>query len=346
MIALLDMTKEELKDYIVSLGEPAFRANQIYSWLYKDKGLHEMSNLPKKLIEKLSESCITGGVRIEKKYVSKDGTVKYLYKLYDGNIIEGVLMKYKYGYTLCVSSQVGCRMGCAFCASTVGGLVRDLTAGEILGQVIAANGDLDNASISHIVLMGSGEPLDNYNNIVKFLRLVHEPDGIGIGLRNISLSTCGLVDKIYTLADERMPLTLSVSLHAPNDELRRHLMPIAKKYSIGSIVKAAKYYFEATGRRVTYEYAMVDGVNDSLECAGELAALLKGTGAHVNIIPVNSVDESGLLASRPARIAEFYKYLEDKGVSVTIRREMGADISGACGQLRRGYVKEESGFEV
>lgn len=342
MTALLDLTKEELKAFIIGLGEPAYRANQIYGWLYKGKGFHEMSNLPKQLTEKLAESCITGGVKIEKKYVSKDGTVKYLYKLYDGNIIEGVLMKYKYGYTLCVSSQVGCRMGCTFCASTVGGLVRDLTAGEILGQVIEANGDLDNGSISHIVLMGSGEPLDNYDNVIKFLKLVHEPDGIGISLRNITLSTCGLADKIYALADEGMPVTLSVSLHAPDDELRRRLMPVAKKYSVGATVKAASYYFETTGRRVTYEYAMVDGINDSLECAGKLAALLKGSGAHVNIIPVNTVDESGLAASRPGQITEFFNYLEGKGVSVTIRREMGADISGACGQLRRGYVKGES----
>ena len=340
MTALLDMTKDELKEYIVGLGEPGFRAKQIFGWLYKGKEFAEMSNLPKALVEKLSASCTVGGVRIEKKYVSKDGTVKFLYRLFDGNIIEGVLMKYKYGYTLCVSSQVGCRMGCTFCASTLGGLVRDLTAGEIVGQVIAANGELKDAAVSHIVLMGSGEPLDNYDNVMKFINLVHDPDGIGLGLRNIALSTCGLVDKMYALADEKMPLTLSVSLHAPNDELRRTLMPVAKKYTVSAVVKAAKYYFEVTGRRVTYEYAMVNGVNDSQQCASELVTLLKNTGSHVNIIPVNSVDESGLTASRPVRIKEFVKYLEDNGVSVTVRREMGADISGACGQLRRGYVEE------
>ncbi|MDE6870186.1 MAG: 23S rRNA (adenine(2503)-C(2))-methyltransferase RlmN, partial [Clostridia bacterium] len=269
---------------------------------------------------------------------------KYLYKLCDGNIIEGVLMKYKYGNTLCVSTQVGCRMNCAFCASGLDGLIRNLTAGEILGQVIAVNARNaigEDRGVTNIVLMGSGEPLDNYDNVCKFLTLVSDEKGLNISKRNISLSTCGLCDRIRQLADDGYSPTMTISLHAPNDEMRKEIMPIAKKYSIADIIKAVKYYFEKTGRRIIFEYSMIAGKNDTEDCARQLAGVVKGLACHINLIPLNYVKERGLDGSNKKNIYRFMSVLEKQGVSVTVRRSMGSDIDGACGQLRRKVVNNE-----
>ncbi len=342
---LLNLSFSEIQQLVLDLGEPKYRAQQLYSGLILGKDLDKI-NISKDLKNKLSEKGYTvGGVKVYQKLVSKiDGTIKYLYELEDGNIIEGVLMHYKHGSTLCVSTQVGCRMGCAFCASTIGGLVRNLEAGEILGQVICANSDNyseNSRGVTNIVLMGSGEPLDNYDNVLKFLRLVTSEDGLNISIRNISVSTCGLVDKIYDLAKEKLGLTLSLSLHAPNDELRRKIMPVSKAYNLEDTIKAMRHYVLATGRRVIFEYALINEFNDTLQCATELKQLVKGMQCHINLIPLNSVHESGLNGSKIDRVTAFKKMLENQGLSVTVRREMGADISGACGQLRRSYLKKE-----
>lgn len=342
---LLNLSFSEIQQLVLDLGEPKYRAKQLYSGLILGKELDKI-NISKELKIKLFEQGYTvGGVKVHQKLVSKiDGTIKYLYELEDGNIIEGVLMYYKHGSTLCVSTQVGCRMGCAFCASTIGGLVRNLEAGEILGQVICANSDNyseNSRGVTNIVLMGSGEPLDNYDNVLKFLRLVTSEDGLNISIRNISVSTCGLVDKIYDLAKEKLGLTLSLSLHAPTDELRKKIMPISKAYNLEETIKAMHHYVLATGRRVIFEYALINEFNDTLECANKLKQLVKGMQCHINLIPLNSVHESGLNGSKTNRVTAFKKMLEDQGLSVTIRREMGADISGACGQLRRSYLKKE-----
>ena len=342
---LLDLCFEEITELILNCGQPKYRAQQLYQGLQAGKKIEEI-NIPKDLINYFKDNGFSvGGVEIYEKFISKlDGTIKYLYKLEDGNIIEGVLMKYKYGNTLCVSTQVGCRMGCAFCASTIGGLVRNLSAGEILGQVIAANRDnLDDETrgVTNIVLMGSGEPLDNYDNVLKFLKLVTSKEGLNISMRNISLSTCGIVPKIYELAKEKLGITLSLSLHAPDDELRKTIMPISKAYKLKDTIDAMRQYVKATGRRVVFEYALISGVNDTKECAMKLSKLTKGMQCHINLIPLNSVDESGLNGSDQSRVKTFKSILEDLGVSVTVRREMGADISGACGQLRRSYLKKE-----
>ncbi len=342
--ALMDLLPEEMKQTLSGLGQPSFRAEQVMTWLHKGASFDEMSNLPRSLREELSERFRTGGVHILQVFKSaRDDTEKFLYELHDGNIIEGVLMHYHHGYTLCVSTQVGCRMGCLFCASTLDGCIRNLSAGEILGQVIAANRHLGNGerNITNLVLMGSGEPLDNYDELIRFLKLVHWEKGLGISYRNISLSTCGLVHRMLRFAEEDLPVHLSLSLHAPNDELRRRIMPIAKTYGVRETIAAAKNYLEKTGRRIIIEYAMIGGLNDSDKEAFELAALLKGMQVHVNIIPLNDVPERQLHASTGNRIHKFMDILKSQGISVTRRVEMGTDIEGACGQLRRKVLEDD-----
>lgn len=345
---LLDLTKEEIENLIEKLGFPKFRAEQLYLALQQGKEFEKI-NIPKDLKQKLVDIGYTvGGVKIHSKRISQlDGTIKYLYSLEDNNIIEGVLMHYKHGSTLCVSTQVGCRMGCAFCASTIGGVVRSLSAGEILGQVICANADNktnDKRAVTNIVLMGSGEPLDNYENVVKFLHLVSSEKGLNISMRNISISTCGIVPQIDRLAEEKLGITLSLSLHAPNDELRRQIMPISKAYSVKQTIDAMRRYLNKTSRRVVFEYALINNFNDTFDCAHELANLIKGMQCLVNLIPLNSVSESGLSGSNAKKVKAFKEQLEKHGINATVRREMGADISGACGQLRRSFLdKEENG---
>ncbi len=345
-VLLADKSLEELEEIAISLGEKKFRASQLYKWVAKGVSYDGMKNLPKSFTDKLAEAGYRErGVEIYGEYKSKlDGTVKYLYKLADGNIVEGVLMRYKYGNTLCVSTQVGCRMNCSFCASGLDGLIRNLTAGEILGQVIAVNAlnitDVERG-VTNIVLMGSGEPLDNYDNVCKFLTLVSDERGLNISKRNISLSTCGLCDRIRQLADDGYSPTMTISLHAPNDSMRKEIMPIAKRYSISDIISAVKYYFDKTGRRIIFEYSMIAGKNDSEQCARELADVVKGLSCHINLIPLNYVKERGLSGSNKKNIYRFMSLLEKQGVSVTVRRSMGSDIDGACGQLRRKVIKNE-----
>lgn len=343
MVSLLDLNVEEIAEILLSMGEPRFRAKQIFSWLHKGCNFDEMKNLPKKLTEQLKENFVANPIEILTYIVSKeDGTTKFLYKLQDGNVIEGVLMKYKYGNTLCVSTQVGCRMGCAFCASGIDGLVRSLTAGEILGQIVGVNkflgGDTTDRQVTNVVLMGSGEPLDNYDNVTKFFRLLEEKDGINISQRNISLSTSGICKNIYRLADEGYHITLTISLHSSNNEYRSKIMPINKKYPIEELIKASKYYFDKTGRRVIYEYCLIEEVTDKLEFADELAKILHGFPTHVNLIRLNPVKEKNLKSASEKRAKEFLDRLTKLGVSATIRRTMGRDIDGACGQLRRKYL--------
>ena len=342
---LLGYTLEELTAYLQTLGEKPFRAKQLYGWLHKGADFDEMRNLPAALREKLKQSDTAIGVSIIKTLVSqKDGTEKYLFSLRDGNVVEGVLMRYNYGNTLCISSQVGCRMGCKFCASTLEGRVRDMTAGEMLGEVVAVNrlhAQGDKRGVTNIVMMGSGEPLDNYDNVVRFLRLVSAPEGINISLRNVSVSTCGLADRMDDLAGENLPITLSISLHAPTDEARRRIMPIANQDSIERLMKACRDYVDKVGRRIVFEYALIEGVNTSLEDADRLAALTRGLLCHVNLIPLNDVPERDLRAPGQKGIDAFQKRLESLHVSVTRRREMGADIEGACGQLRRKHLSTE-----
>ena len=328
----------ELKEELTAHGEKSFKAAQIYAWLHK-KGIDsfdEMTDLSKDLREKIKSNYNIYTCSIEKKLVSVyDGTVKYLFKLYDGELIESVVMKYKYGYTICVSSQVGCKMGCKFCASGIAGFVRNLTASEILSQVYAAQRDL-NIRISHIVMMGVGEPLDNFDNVMRFLSLISDENGLNISMRNISLSTCGVVSGIYKLMEKKLQLTLSVSLHAPNDEIRSATMPVNDRWNIDELLKACKDYTKATSRRISFEYAMINGVNDSDECARELGRRLKGMLCHVNLIPVNAVKERDYKKSSDNRIAEFISVLEMYGINVTVRRTLGSDINASCGQLRRG----------
>ena len=346
-IQLLGMTPEELAAYMKALGQPAFRARQVFAWLHQGVPFGGMSNLPKALRETLSETCTDHPVSVLEIIESKmDGTIKLLYRLWDGHVIEGVLMRYKYGNTLCLSTQVGCRMGCAFCASTLDGCARNLTPGELLGQIVCANGVLaaqgNGQKVGNIVLMGSGEPLDNYDNVVKFLRILRMEGGLCIGMRSVSLSTCGLVEQMRRFAKEDLPVTLSLSLHAPNDEVRRTLMPVARRYPMEEVLDACRYYIEETGRRVIFEYALVHGVNASPEQAAELAGKLRGMQCHVNLIPLNSVPERGLMGVSEREVDAFKKVLERKNISVTRRREMGDDIEGACGQLRRRYIQDNA----
>ena len=340
MTELTGMTCAELQTWARGQGLPAFRGRQIFQWIHRGVDFDGMSNLPAALREKLKDEAVAQPVSVRTTRVSAlDGTVKFLFALPDGNCVEGVLMRYHHGDTLCVSTQVGCRMGCAFCASTLEGKVRNLTPGEILGQVVTANRHIQASDpgrrVHNIVLMGSGEPLDNYDNVVKFLRLVNDPKGLNISLRNISLSTCGLVRRMYDFAKEGLPVTLSLSLHAPNDEIRRQIMPVANAYSYEEVLTACKYYIEQTGRRVIFEYALIKNLNSDVRHAEELARRLRGMRCHVNLIPLNDVKERKLEAPDRRTVDAFLKRLELKHISATVRREMGADIEGACGQLRR-----------
>lgn len=336
---LKSMNLEEITSLLKELGEPGFRAKQVFRWLHRGAvSFEEMTDLSKSLREKLSQTCFITAPKVERKQVSQiDGTVKYLWRLGDGNCVETVLMRYHHGNTVCISSQVGCRMGCAFCASTIGGKVRDLTPAEMLDQVLFTQLD-SGEEISNIVLMGIGEPLDNFDTVIRFLELVNHPDGLNIGMRHISLSTCGLVERIDKLAELRLQLTLSVSLHAPDDETRSRIMPVNKSVGVDKLFACCRRYFETTGRRISYEYAMIDGVNDADWQADLLAKHLKGTPGHVNLIPLNEVAESPLKPSR--RVREFQKRLEEHGVTVTVRRKLGGDIDASCGQLRRKQMKE------
>ena len=333
---LLDLSLLELKEYVKNLNLPAYRADQIFDALYRAKSLEEISNLSKDIKAKIEKDYPK--YEILKILESSDGTKKMALKLADGSIVESVLLKYKYGYTVCVSTQVGCRMGCKFCASTIGGLKRNLSAGEILLQVLLFNrivgGTVKERGITNVVLMGCGEPLDNYENVAKFLKLISSEDGLNISQRNISLSTCGLVDKIKKLADDDFSVTLTISLHAPNDEIRKKIMPIANAYKISEILDACDYYFSKTGRRVVFEYALIKDVNSSTENMLELTHLLKGRSCHVNLIPLNSVKEQNLNGIPRKEAYRLMNILNSHGISATVRRTMGGDIEGACGQLR------------
>jgi len=339
MIDLKSLGQEELVSLTKELGEPAFRGKQLFKWVHRGvTSVDEMTDLSKRFRELLREQTLITVPTLERKQVSReDGTIKYLWKLADGNCIETVLMKYRHGNSVCISSQVGCRMGCTFCASALGGKVRDLSPSEMLDQVLFTQID-SGELISNIVIMGIGEPLDNYENVLKFLHLVNHPDGMGIGMRHISLSTCGLVPGIARLQEENLQLTLSISLHAPDDETRGSLMPVNRIYPVSILMEACRQYFQKTGRRISYEYAMIDGINDSLEQADLLAKHLRGVPGHVNLIPLNHVEESKLRPSQ--NVKAFQKRLEDHGVNVTVRRRLGSDIDASCGQLRRAAQRD------
>ncbi len=334
---ILSMSFKELSAAIKEMGEPSFRAKQIYLWLHSEcvSAFDEMTNISKSLRTRLGDNFVIFNAAIEKKLISEyDDTVKYLFRLHDGELVESVLMKYKYGYSICVSTQVGCRMGCKFCASTLDGVVRNLAASEILSQIYAAQRD-NGIKISHTVLMGMGEPLDNFDNVMRFLELITDEQGQNMSMRHISLSTCGIVPKIYELMEKDLQLTLSVSLHAPTDEIRSSMMPVNKKWNTEQLLKACSDYAQRTKRRISFEYALVSGVNDSDECAVILAERIRGILCHVNLIPVNEVRETGLARPSKSRIMSFSSVLEKKGCTVTVRRELGADINASCGQLRR-----------
>ena len=341
-IDLKSFTKEELTSYILQIGEPKFRVKQIFKWLHRGvSSFEQMTDLPKKLQQNLSEQCFITTLQIYKRFRSNlDETVKYLFSLEDGNIIETVAMKYHHGYSLCISSQVGCRMGCAFCQSTKNGLVRSLTAGEILDQILKVQEDLD-IRISNIVMMGIGEPLDNFDSVVRFLKNVNDPDGINIGYRHISLSTCGLVPKIEELSSLEYPITLSISLHATSDEKRSEIMPINRKYDLSQLIEACRRYQSKAGRRISFEYAVIAGVNDTAEDAKRLATLLKGIMCHVNLIPVNPIEDGGYQPPARKGVLRFQQQLTDLGLNATIRRTLGGDISASCGQLRHQNSKKE-----
>ena len=346
---ILSYTPDELKALMSEIGEPSYRAGQIFSQLHKGIALDEMTNVGKATKEKLSRAVDVTFPSVRRKLVSKlDGTVKYLFSLTDGNCIESVVMKYEHGYTICISSQVGCRMGCKFCASTLAGRVRDLSAGELLGQIIAAQRDLG-IRISNVVMMGIGEPLDNFDNVVKFLKLVNLPEGINIGYRHISLSTCGIVPKIYELAKLDLPITLSISLHAPDDETRSAIMPVNKTWGVDELLDACRDYYRVTERRMSFEYTLISGKNDSVESAAHLARVLNShlrsrsetMPIHVNLIPVNEVEESGFKSTGRDAVRRFAAELEKRGIRATIRRTLGSDINASCGQLRREETSGE-----
>ncbi|MBR3804180.1 MAG: 23S rRNA (adenine(2503)-C(2))-methyltransferase RlmN [Clostridia bacterium] len=345
MKILQDLSYEKLKELISSLGEKPFRVGQIFRALHSGRKISEITELSSAFREKLLTEYVDEPVKIIKKLVSKDGTEKYLFALHDGNVVEGVFMKNSYGNTECLSTQVGCRMGCKFCASGIGGLVRNLTAGEMVATVSAVNringGSLDKRAVTNIVLMGSGEPFDNYDNVVEFLKILNDKNGLNVSMRNISLSTCGLVPQMKKFASEGLPLNLTVSLHNPFNDQRSELMPIAKAYSIDEILSACDYYFDKTGRRFIFEYSLVLGVNDSDKHANELIRLLKSRPCHVNIIRLNEVKENGLKATDDKSAYRFADKLTKGGVSATVRRLFGADIEGACGQLRRTFIESE-----
>ena len=338
---LKSMTLQEVTAALKEMGQPAFRGKQVYTWLHKGvTSYDQMTNLSKNLREELAARYPIHAPKVVRKQESKkDGTIKYLWQLADGNCVETVLMRYHYGNSVCISTEVGCRMGCAFCASTIGGLVRQLEPYEMLDEVLFTQVD-SGLPISHIVLMGIGEPLDNFDNVMRFLELVNSEEGMNISMRHISLSTCGLVPKIDELAKRKLQISLAISLHGPNNEIRSRIMPVNKAYDIDTLLDACRRYYDATSRRIHFEYAMIDGVNDSEENAKELLRRLKGLPAHVNMIPLNHVEESPLKPSSKAAVAKFQKILEDGGVTATVRRTLGSDIDASCGQLRRKYNKE------
>lgn len=340
---LKSMTLPELVAEIKELGQPAFRGRQIYSWLHQGaRSYEEMTNLPKSLRDTLAEKYPINAPRVVRKQESaRDGTIKYLWELCDGNCVETVLMRYHYGNTVCISTEVGCPMGCAFCASTIGGLVRRLEPYEMLDEVLFTQMD-SGLPISHIVLMGIGEPLDNFENVMRFLELVNSPEGMNISMRHISLSTCGLVPKIDELAKRKLQISLAISLHGPNDGIRDKIMPVNKAYPSEELLAACRRYYEATSRRIHFEYAMIDGLNDREQDARELLRRLKGLPAHINMIPLNHVEESPFKPSSRAAVARFQKILEDGGITATVRRTLGGDIDASCGQLRRKYYKEKT----
>ena len=340
---LKSMTIAEIGTVLKELGQPAFRAKQVYSWLHKGvRSYEEMSNLPKALRDTLQEKYPLHIPKVVRRQESqRDGTIKFLWELSDGNCVETVLMRYHYGNTVCISTEVGCRMGCAFCASTIGGLVRKLEPYEILDQVLFTQAE-SGQPISHIVLMGIGEPLDNFDNVMRFLELVNSPEGMNISMRHISLSTCGLVPMLDRLAEKKLQLSLAISLHGPNDEIRSKIMPVNKAYPIDVLLAACRRYYDATSRRIHFEYAMIDGVNDREADARELVRRLKGLQAHVNMIPLNHVEESPLKPSSRQAVQRFQKILEDAGIPATVRRTLGGDIDASCGQLRRKYTKEKN----
>lgn len=342
---LLDYNLTEVKNLILEMGEKSFRAGQIFSALHLGLDFSEMSTLPLSLRNQLADNYLAQPVKIIKTLISKDKTEKFLFALSDGNVIEGVLMQYKYGATLCVSTQVGCRMNCAFCASGINGLIRNMSAGEILGEIIAVNrylsgGLKQDRKVTNVVLMGSGEPLDNYDNVVRFIKLLSDKDGINISARNVSLSTCGLVPKMIQLANENLPINLTVSLHSPFDEEREKIMPVAKKYKISEILNACHNFFEKTGRRYIFEYVLINGENNNLRHAEALIKLLKGRPCHINLIRLNEVKEKNLKGVADKEAYKFLSLLEKGGLSATVRRIMGSDIDGACGQLRQRYLEE------
>ncbi len=341
------MTQEKLGEWLKENGQPSFRAKQIREWL--DAGVadfEQMTNLPKDLRAQLAQQFTVPRVTIQRKLTSViDGTVKYLFRLDDGETVESVLMQYKHGWSQCLSTQVGCKMGCTFCATGIGGFIRDLSAAEMMSQIEEAQRD-SGVRVSSVVLMGMGEPLDNYDNVVQFLRMLGEEGGVHIGMRHISLSTCGVVSGIYCLKEEQIPLTLSISLHAPNDAIRSRTMPVNRRWPIDELLAACRDYIEATGRRISFEYAMIDGVNDSDEHAQELADRLQGMLCHVNLIPVNAVAGKAQQRSSRLRIQSFMKVLEKRGINVTVRRTLGADINASCGQLRRQADQEDEGKEA
>lgn len=338
---ILSMLPQEIEGELAALGEPKYRAKQIFDWLSRGvRDFDEMTNLPKALKEKLKAEYTLYRPKVLSKQVSKlDGTIKYLWELYDGNAVETVVMSYKHGNTVCVSSQVGCRQGCAFCASTIGGLVRCLEPSEILDEVLFSQLD-SGKPISNIVLMGIGEPLDNFDNVMRFLELVNHPDGMNIGMRHISLSTCGITERFDELAERNLQITLSVSLHAPDDETRSHLMPANRGRGVEQLMDSCRRYYQKTGRRISFEYAMIDGVNDTEKHAHLLAQRAKSVGAHVNLIPLNHVEERQFRPSTAGHMKAFIKILEDAGVNVTVRRKLGGDVDASCGQLRRKMQKK------
>lgn len=343
-IDIKSLNQKELISFMEELGEKAFRAKQIYQWIHEKHvdSFEEMTNVSKKLIETLNEKAYLTSLKKEEVQISKlDGTRKYLFLLEDGNVIESVLMKYKHGNSVCISSQVGCRMGCRFCASTLDGLVRGLTAGEMIDQIYQIGKDIGER-ISNVVVMGTGEPLDNYDNLLKFIELLTDEHGINVSQRNLTVSTCGIVPRMRELADEKLSITLALSLHASNQQKRLELMPVANKYDIHEVIDACKYYFDQTGRRITFEYSLVGGVNDTDEDARQLSALIRGINCHVNLIPVNPIKERDYVQSNAKVIEAFKNKLEKAGINATVRREMGRDIDGACGQLRKRY-KDNNG---
>ena len=341
MTDIKSMNKEELKNLMTELVEKPFRAKQIYSWLHEHlvTSYEEMGNIPGKLKEKLKAYPIVALEMVDEQISAIDGTRKYLFRLSDGNVIESVLMRYKHGNSVCISSQVGCKMGCRFCASTIGGWTRNLLPSEMLDQIYRIQ-SITGERVSNVVVMGTGEPMDNYDNIVRFVHLLSDEGGLNISQRNITVSTCGIVPKIYELAKEKLQITLALSLHAPNDEKRRELMPVAQRYSMDEVLDACRNYFQETGRRITFEYSLVAGVNDSDEDARELSSRIHDINCHVNLIPVNPIKERSYRRSTHLAVENFKIKLEKCGINVTIRREMGSDIDGACGQLRKSYMEK------